>query len=489
MSRKGLFQPLVLAVVLATGFAVVWGVVGMWATELAMYCIIDDSPAESLAFLADGTPRLARQAGRNGEREYLDLEGNLVPGPEDATGWLSGINLTAALPDRASRAEVWWSQRLRSFSDGRVPATYWYLVADGRPDGSAYFVGYDSKSNARLGYLGTAGFREDFPPPAELFPFAGHLSGHRSRVFCLQPEYQPTEHPERPIGGRSPRGAVSPWDIYLLGRGGHLYHADLQARTVELALSEPRLQSAGLVGGIHDPLHGTPTHIAGRTVDAVLVLNERGQLLRRYPIPEALRSRNLTFGETTMGAAVEYWNGPMDDFGTQTDYRVWWVQPNGSARDATFTLPASGSIQSLVAPGSAAVVPSPIGLSALITTFFPQQLLDSGRASTYREAFSLSLQMTWPALVIAQLVAAVLALLCYRRQARYGASRQERILWPLFVLLVGLPGWIGYRFGRTWPVLEPCPSCDVDVPRDRDGCARCQAEFPPATRIGTEVFA
>jgi hypothetical protein len=179
----------------------------------------------------------------------------------------------------------------------------------------------------------------------------------------------------------------------------------------------------------------------------------------------------------------------MDDFGTQTDYRVWWVQPDGNARNATFTLPASGSIQSLVAPGSAAVVPSPIGLSALITTFFPQQLLDSGRASTYREAFSVSLQMTWPALVIAQLLAAVLALLCYRRQARYGASRQERILWPLFVLLVGLPGWIGYRFGRTWPVLEPCPSCDVDVPRDRDGCARCQAEFPPATRIGTEVFA
>jgi hypothetical protein len=27
-----------------------------------------------------------------------------------------------------------------------------------------------------------------------------------------------------------------------------------------------------------------------------------------------------------------------------------------------------------------------------------------------------------------------------------GASRTQRVVWPLFVFLLGLPGWIGYRY-------------------------------------------
>jgi hypothetical protein len=72
---------------------------------------------------------------------------------------------------------------------------------------------------------------------------------------------------------------------------------------------------------------------------------------------------------------------------------------------------------------------------------------------------------------------------------RYGASLAERIVWPLFVLLFGLPGWIGYRFGRSWPVLEACPECGVAVPRDRERCLHCINDFPRPALKGTEVFA
>jgi hypothetical protein len=91
--------------------------------------------------------------------------------------------------------------------------------------------------------------------------------------------------------------------------------------------------------------------------------------------------------------------------------------------------------------------------------------------------------------VIAQLLAAGLAWLCYRRQVRYRATRSERVLWPLFVLAFGLPGWVGYRFGRRWPVLESCPKCGVDVPRDREDCTDCEVAFPGPALKGTEVFA
>jgi hypothetical protein len=118
-----------------------------------------------------------------------------------------------------------------------------------------------------------------------------------------------------------------------------------------------------------------------------------------------------------------------------------------------------------------------------------RDLCEEGLAATYPEALVRALGEFAPALVVAQLLAAVLAVLCYRRQVRYGANARERIVWPLFVLLLGLPGWIGYRFGRSWPVLEACPACGTGVPRDREHCARCETEFSPPALKGTEVFA
>ena len=95
----------------------------------------------------------------------------------------------------------------------------------------------------------------------------------------------------------------------------------------------------------------------------------------------------------------------------------------------------------------------------------------------------------WHSAATVQLFATCLALLCYRRNKRYGLGRGERIAWPLFVLLLGLPGWIGYRFGRKWPVLASCPDCGVSVPRDRESCVRCANEFSSPALRGTEVFA
>jgi hypothetical protein len=487
MSRNGFVQPLVLATVLAAGFGIVWGLVSLWAAEVGAYVALDPRPSEMLIFQTDGTPRVAHEVGRRGERVYRDLEGNAVPEPDDQTGWLNATPLPAALPERLDGGTS-WGQRIRSFADGRVPATYWYLVSDGRPDGTGYFVGYDSKSKARVGYLGTAGFREGPPTTGELLPFAGAVSGPRSRVFSLQGDHQPTEHPERPPTGRAPRGAVSPGDVYVFGRGGRLYHADLPGRRVELVLDDPQLRSAALVAGVHDPAHGTPCHVAARTDEAVLVLDARGQLLRRYPIPETLRGRTFLFGETTAGEAVECWSSPNDEFATRFDHRICWARSDGQTREANVTLAARGGVRTLVLVG-AGVVPSPVGLAGLVATYLPRLLLDSGRAASYDEALQLSLGMAWPALALAQLLAVGLAVLCYRRQMRYGAGGTERLLWPLFVLLFGLPGWVGYRFGRSWPVLESCPSCDVGVPRDREACVRCEAEFPPAALKGTEVFA
>jgi hypothetical protein len=487
MRKQGLFQPLLLAGTLATGALAVWSLAALWAVALGQHLLGMAPQNERLVFLRDGTPRILRSGAAYDERQYLDLEGNPVPPPANVTmGLLWGSYLPAAPPPRTD--DDAWDQRLHAFADGGSPAVYWYFVSDGRADGTAYFVGYDSKSRTRVGFLGTDGFRPETPAAEELIPFGGAASGPGTRVFCTQPGYEPRMHPHMPPGARGPRGSVSPWDVYVLGSDGKLYHANLATRTVHVAVDEPTLRSVALEQGTPDPVQGTPSRLVARLDDHVLVLDERGQQLSRYPIPEALRGVDFSFGETTTGEAVLFWNSPFDILATEVEYRLWWVNSEGRCREATATLAYRGDMQEQQVLGGL-VVPSPVVLAGLVASIRPAKLLEEGLAATYGAALGRALREFGPALVLACLVAAGFALLCYRRQVRYGTSGPERVAWPLFVLALGLPGWIAYRFGRSWPVLEACPVCDCVVPQDRSECARCAAEFATPAVTGTEVFA
>jgi hypothetical protein len=489
MKTKGIVQPLVHAAVLAVGFTTVWALLGTWAVTVGEYVARSGAHVEHLIFLPDGTALVqVAEVGRHGAERYRDLEGNPVPRPSaDNSHWLKSKTLPAALPEQAGAGVVSWGNRLRAFADGRSPAGYWYFVSDGRPDGTGYFVCYDSKSNACLGHLGTAGFRAGPLPPDEMVPFGGAVSGPQSRVLCIEQQRGPTDHPDERAAGQAPRGSLSTWDVYVLGRGGKVYHADLQNRTLEVILDEPGLRSAAAVLGVQDAERGTPHRLAVRTEDTVLVLDERGGLLKRCPVPASMRGRDFNYAETRAGEAVLYWGGPFDPLVPEVEHRIAWVAADGRSREAGVTLPYPGmrSAPALVS----AVFPSPLALGGYLATQRTGELLHNGLSTTYPEALARALTEFRAALVIALLLACGLAALCYRRQARYGASTAERVLWPLFVLVLGLPGWVGYRFGRSWPVLEACPECDARVPRDRAGCVHCEAAFPPPPLKGTEVFA
>jgi hypothetical protein len=482
MTNEGLFQRLVLAAVLAVGFLGAWGMIGLWMLEVGREAVIRHAEWESerLEFRTDGSPLVIHSQGIGREQQIRDLAGKAVTLPEDdPSPWLYVPQLPASLPLRIGSGDVAWEDRIRSFDDGRTHAVRWHFVSDGRPDGEAYFAGYDGQSKMCVGYLGVAGFRREMPPPEERFPFGGALSGLNARLFC----------PERERGrpANTPPGALSPWMVYVLGRDQKLYEADLRQRTVRVLLDDPGLRSLALVG---DSAKRTEAFhcLAVRTSETVLLLDDRGRLLRSYPIPEALRAVTFAFAETTAGEALMHWNSPEDFFALQVDHRAFWVSPDGRFRSAAVTLSSSNPMRSLRVFG-AAVIPSPLALDAGVVPLLALESCEIGRAATFPEAMGLLLRDCWPAVAITQFLAAFLSLMCYRRQVRYGTSRRERIVWPLFVLLLGLPGWIGWRFGRSWPVLEACPECGIRVPRDREACAHCEAEFSPPALKGTEVFA
>lgn len=490
MKRKGFVQSLVLAGVLAAGFTAVWGVASLWALQVGTHVIAGMAPrmiminlVEALLFLPDGTPVVARQQ-RGQLRKLSDLHGNPVAEPDGERPFLSLTKLPVKLRIEESTD---WEHRIRSFADGRVPAGYWYFIADGRRDGSGYFVGYDSENRACLGYLGLAGLREKPLPIEEHIPFEGASSRFDSRLLNTQQSNGPTDHPQRRKAGRAPHGSVSTWDVYVLGRDAKLYHIDLQKRTITVAFGRSPVLSTALIADMPNEVHGTPYRPAVRTADAVLVLDERGETLKRYPIPEPLRTQDISFAETNIGGSVMYANTPEDLLASEIEYQIYRVDSLGRYQHTSTVLPfiRLGRLRSLVG----LVIPSPLSLAGGVAYWRPSDRLENGLAATYAEAWGQTLTEFWPALAIAQTVALGFAVLCYRRQVRYGASRIERIVWALFVLMFGFPGWIGYRFGRSWPVLESCPDCGAAVPRDRESCLRCTNDFPRPALKGTEVFA
>jgi hypothetical protein len=482
MINKGLFQRLVLATVLALGFLAVWAIVGIVVVEDGAMIALRDAVTDTLTIRADGTALIAHH--EKGVVSHRDLNGAAVVLPEDdPIGPFGGVPLLPSLPWRKEDGD--WDQRACFFTDGRTPHTAWYFLTDGRPEGKAYFAGYDSYHKTRIGYLGTAGFRAEPPPPEECFLFAGATSGSRKRVFCPGQD-------GRPLGVSVHRGVYSagpnpanPGIVYVLGLDRTIYEADLRNRTVRIAARQETLRSLTGIGDIADPIH-VNWLLAVRTATDVLVVDKHGKEQRRYPIPEELREVPFTFGETPAGEAVMYWNNEHGLMDAENLYRVFWVRPDGRSRTAAVALP------NRLVPGLrvivASLLPSPVALG-VAGVMRSRELQEEGLTPAFSSALIRTATEFWPSAATVQLLSAGLAVLCYRRQKRYGLGRGECIAWPLFVLLLGLPGWIGYRFGRKWPALESCPDCGVAVPRDRESCVRCANEFSSPALRGTEVFA
>jgi hypothetical protein len=132
----------------------------------------------------------------------------------------------------------------------------------------------------------------------------------------------------------------------------------------------------------------------------------------------------------------------------------------------------------------AVVAPSPLTDVAIIML---KELPGRCEMEYYPIYLRFQLERLWPILPITAAVSVVLAVLCYRRQRKYGLPWTA--VWTVFVLLFGLPAYFGYLAHRAWPARLPCPNCGRRVPRDRPACTGCGRDFPPPALKGTEVFA
>jgi hypothetical protein len=487
---QGILRPLGLALVLAIGFGAVYGLAAGWSITIWQGLQRQNRVYETLVVRPDGTPLILRNMfGDYQDMTLRALDGSEVPRREDDV-WLAGASLAVPRPQRR-RFPLDAGLRVEGFADRQMPPNLWYFVDDGARDGRGYFVGYDIKSKLCLGFIGRDGFRPDQPPAEQCFPMDGAKLADGaafSRSNARNLRYLGYDE------GFEPASEFPTWKTDMIS-GAQLLEVDLRTRSVTTLMESADLVAVGMLEVLPKTKAGEEEwallhrqqKLAVRTTDRVLVFDAPGKQRSAHPLPEEFRDRNVMLYELDAGGALVTADRVLRDRSRRED--LLWIDASGRVlRRAEVPLAASNVLNDAMEAWKAAlIVPAPAVLAFLATAAMPSDYLWQGLEANYSAALARSLAAFWPALLVVTLLSAALAWHCSRRHRRYYQPASG--VWFVFVFLTGVPGLVAYLFHRRWPVLEKCPACGQDVPRDREACVQCGAAFPPPEPKGCEVFA
>ncbi len=475
--RSSKFRDVLLASAIMLGAAAMGCAVVYWAQGTYQATFRDRRDTLFLAFRANGEPYLMNYSFTRSLGAFFntDLAGNPIE-IDRRSDSATAMKLPAQWPATNSAQPMPWSERIVGFAADQHPLDFWYLIHDGLPAGHAYFEGFSGTTKRRLGFIGTAGFREDAVPPAEQFPIRGGAHWNEVQIAAqyshyqtsIEPPYLPQTTGEHQFGD----------SLVFLNGETTLYEIDLRDRKVRTPLPQTAtpIRSIGLGSGPGGDWLGV------RSDDAVDILEPDGRTMS-LPLAPELRGRRLQVvkRDPTGFTVATYLHVSSDLW--QRHVRVYSVASDGklsSAQDVDISR-ASDDEPEMFSP-------FPYETPLLLGT--PAVMLGSLLGIRSLELERLTVAPTWLAgasmaieeyaiyLAVTVVAGLALAFACYHRQARYAVSRSERWSWPLFVFLFGVPGWIGYRYRRAWPVLEPCPACCKPAPRNAPTCAWCGREFP-----------
>ncbi len=220
--------------------------------------------------------------------------------------------------------------------------------------------------------------------------------------------------------------------------------------------------------------------IVVRTADQIIILSPSGRELQVFPLPADVKDSNMLWFQLADDKAL-----------VQSGEDLYWIQPGGKIvrheHDASLGSPPRSAIRKALDDTlfPSVIVPSPGAIFVALAFKYWDKIQDP--SLNYFTVLGWALQRAWQALVLTSLISIALAWLTYCRQRRYGLPWTG--VWTTFVLLFGLPAYLGYLAHRSWPARLACPGCGKLAPRDRPACFSCGTEFPPPAPKGIEVFA
>lgn len=500
--RIGIVRPLLLAIVVAVGFGIVWAVLVNWGISTTKDLFGPGWMYEGVAFRMDGTPVLQTRRGRDeNNTTYRTLDGAAITISRQEV-WLQGAWLCTAKQERSYASpflygDSRWSQAIAGYNDSGTPATYWYFIYD-RQASDAYFVGFDSVGRQRVGSIGPDGFQDRSYSSPKHFAVSNYTYAN-ARGIAVGTYYGE--------GGREPwyaygsegSGHFPPWLVHVLTDDG-VMEVDLLNRSKRAVLKEADAISAGyLCRGQASPLTTdsdayktqVSQHLAVRTNDRILLFDTKGRLDSSFVIPLELRDAGFSFYRLHDNSGVFRVSDNRLRHSKDESYldRLVWADATGKIlHQQECTLMLSGSYDRAIPPWQASTsVPAPLAVATTATVFQPWLYLWQDAEPDIPAALSRSWSEFWLPMAAVSILGVVLAYLCYRRQRKYGLPWTG--VWTGFVLLFGLPAYVGYLAHRAWPARLPCPNCSERVPRDRPTCLACGKDFPAPAMKGTEVFA
>jgi hypothetical protein len=199
----------------------------------------------------------------------------------------SAASLSVPHPEHYSPQPLLWIQRIRGYTDGQSPPTYWYLINNGLRDGRAYFVGYEHPSNRIVGYLGTGGFSPDMPAESEQFIFPSNRMQSSTAGYYYSPL------------GRKPNSFNTPdEDMYVVPviSSGKVYRVCIDRRSVEPLDLDGDVISLSTATIPIDAPTGQDQYqrrLAARTKDKIYLLTYKGKTERAISIPESFQDKDL----------------------------------------------------------------------------------------------------------------------------------------------------------------------------------------------------
>ena len=488
--RSALSRRILAAATLAIGFGVLWAVLTFWLGNSFLQSRTGKAHREMLVVTADGTPLIQDYPLDNLSRiTYRELDGRahdpVERGEQVPAAYLYGER------EPGARLRANWPGRIGVFMDERDPNAVWYFVHDGLPQGSGHFVGYERISNRLIGYLGLSGLGEQPIRPEDRIPLRGGMAPVQSAwssaplsIYSGNAAYMP----------RPDRWDVPPRLVHVPS-GNRLRVFDLAARTAATVFDAPAPIDSVAVPTLSAYGGGKFTGerpILVRAGRKVYRLDHKYQLVNTFDIPVDLgRHAALAWYEAEGGRAIVQWDRAMDRDGAIFD---------NQSRPTVYRIAGDGSVQSsqdLVLDngvgnqgGPAQLTLMAVALPAPAALLVGEMLMAAANPfQDYARALSILLKLTWPGLAAALALSIILAASTWRRGGAFGFDGRDRTAWATFVLLLGLPAYVGFLLHRRWPAREACPHCHARSARDRAACMDCGTPFPAPAPIGTEIFA
>ncbi|HEY2410770.1 MAG TPA: hypothetical protein VGI40_00925 [Pirellulaceae bacterium] len=476
---------MVVAFILAMGVAGLWQGVADWCWNSLTELNRLGKQMESISLAPDGEPLIVRSSYSSGYRTSVDEMVTLDGQPRNFTSTeLAGSFAHLEGSERyIQENSPSWSERLAAINDGGTPETYWYLVDDGNRPGRVYGIGYHSRTKLLVGYFGKQGFSDSLPPVSEWFEITdGSLRrATTTNVYAQEPQWNNSD------------------PNFLLLASDKLWLIDLQRRQVKSLADCPEAYSVGTLWKMA-PLDANSAEVtpearmqarlespaAARSDGMLTIVNRKSGAQRKIELPTRLHDAMLSGWQLADGQVLVLASWYREEV-PPPDELLWFGPDSKIVKEQRFRL-ARNSYELPITQVWWENIQAPIPLAKTILFVYISKLEgDRLKPPSYAAGFAKVFRRAWLAAFVLYAVCVIPAWAAYRRQKRFNLPNP--LGWAVFVYVMGIPGWIAYRFHRAWPVLEECPACHQPSPRDRQTCLDCGKAFPPPPPKGIEVFA